>query len=117
MKNDYEESGEDWQLEVDGSGNVLRLLGQQVAKAGRDVTLTLDIPAQKAAEAAIKGKKGAIVAINPQNGAILAMASYPDFDPNIFSTQISNEVWKKLQNKGNPFVNRALRGFPPASTF
>ena len=105
------------QLEVDGSGNVLRLLGQQVAKAGKDVTLTIDIPTQKAAEAAIKGKKGAIVAINPQNGAILAMASYPDFDPNIFSTQISNETWKKLQSKGNPFVNRALRGFPPASTF
>ena len=105
------------QLEVDGSGNVLRLLGQQVAKAGRDVTLTVDIPTQKAAEATIKGKKGAIVAINPQNGAILAMASYPDFDPNIFSRQISNATWKKLQSKGNPFVNRALRGFPPASTF
>ena len=45
------------------------------------------------------------------------MVSYPTFDPNVFSSRITPEIWKKLQGKGNPFVNRAMRGFPPASTF
>lgn len=105
------------QLEVDGAGKVLRLLGQKVGKAGKDVTLTLDLETQKAAEAALGDRKGAVVALNPRNGGVLAMASYPRFDPNIFSTQITPQTWKQLQSKGNPFVNRAMRGFPPASTF
>ncbi|HEY9668438.1 MAG TPA: penicillin-binding protein 2 [Coleofasciculaceae cyanobacterium] len=105
------------QVEVDGAGHVLRVLGQKKAKSGKDVALTLDLKVQKAAEAALGNRKGAIVALNPQNGAVLAMVSRPTFDPNIFTTRITSETWKKLQGKGNPFVNRAMRGFPPASTF
>ena len=105
------------QLEVDGAGRVLRFLGQKVGKAGRDVTLTLDLATQKAAEAALGNKKGAIVALDPRNGEVLAMASYPRFDPNIFSNQITPAIWKQLQGEGNPFLNRSLQGFPPASTF
>ena len=105
------------QVEVDGKGRVLRVLGQKQAKAGKDVRLTLDLDVQKAAEKALGDRKGAIVAINPKNGAVLAMVSRPTFDPNIFSTRITPDIWKRLQGKGNPFVNRALRGFPPASTF
>lgn len=105
------------QVEVDGAGQVLRVLGQKKAKAGKDVQLTLDLKVQKAAEAALGNRKGAIVALNPNNGAVLAMVSRPTFDPNIFSTRITSETWKQLQGKGNPFVNRSLRGFPPASTF
>jgi penicillin-binding protein 2 len=104
-------------LEVDGSGKVLRFLGEEPAKAGKNLTLTLDMEVQKAAEAALGQQKGAIVALDPNNGAVLAIASYPSFDPNIFSSRITPEIWKQLQAQGNPFLNLALRGFPPASTF
>ncbi|MEP0886548.1 penicillin-binding transpeptidase domain-containing protein, partial [Trichocoleus sp. ST-U3] len=105
------------QVEVDGAGQVLRILGQKEAKAGKDVTLTLDLDLQKAAEAALGNRKGAIVALNPNNGAVLAMVSRPTYDPNLFSTRITPDTWKQLQSKDHPFVNRALRGFAPASTF
>ena len=105
------------QVEVDGAGQVLRILGQKQAKAGKDVYLTLDLEVQKAAEAALGDRKGAVVALNPNTGAVLAMVSRPTFDPNIFSTRITADTWKQLQSKGTPFVNRAMRGFPPASTF
>ncbi|GAB4193916.1 MAG: penicillin-binding protein 2 [Coleofasciculaceae cyanobacterium] len=105
------------QVEVDGAGQVLRVLGQKKAKSGKDVQLTLDLKVQKAAEAALGNRKGAIVALDPKNGAVLAMVSRPTFDPNIFSTRITPDTWKQLQGKGNPFVNRSMRGFPPASTF
>lgn len=105
------------EIEVNGKGQILRVLGQKQAKAGKDVTLTLDFDLQKAAEAALGSRKGAVVAIDPNNGAVLAMASYPSFDPNVFSGRITPEMWEEMQSEGNPFVNRALRGFPPASTF
>ncbi|WP_017303143.1 penicillin-binding protein 2 [Spirulina subsalsa] len=105
------------QVEVNGAGQVVQILGQKQAKAGRDVTITLDLELQKAAEQALGSRRGAVVAIDPNNGAVLAMASFPTFDPNIFSSRITPETWQKLQGQGNPFVNRALRGFPPASTF
>ena len=105
------------QVEVDGSGQVLRILGQKESKPGKDVRLTLDLDVQKAAEKALGNRQGAIIAMNPENGAILAMASRPTFDPNIFSKRISPETWENIQRKDHPFVNRAIRGFPPASTF
>ncbi|HEY9650914.1 MAG TPA: penicillin-binding protein 2 [Coleofasciculaceae cyanobacterium] len=105
------------QVEVDGAGQVLRILGQKEAKSGKDIQLTLDLKTQKAAEAALGNQKGAIVALDPNNGAVLAMVSRPTFDPNIFSTRVTANTWKELQKKGTPFVNRSMRGFPPASTF
>lgn len=105
------------QLEVDGAGKIMKIIGQKEAKAGKDVTLTLDLDVQQAAEAALGDRLGAIVALDPRDGGVLAMVSNPTFDPNIFSGQITEDTWKSLQKKGNPFVNRALRGFPPASTF
>ena len=105
------------QVEVDGAGQIVKVLGQKQAKSGKDVYLTIDLEVQKAAEAALGDRKGAIVALNPNNGAVLAMVSRPTFDPNIFSSRISPAIWKQLQGKDHPFVNRALRGFPPASTF
>ena len=104
-------------LEVDGGGRVLRFLGEDPAKAGDNLTLTIDLEVQKAAEQALGQQRGAIVALNPENGAVLAIASYPSFDPNIFSGRITPDIWKQLQSQGNPFLNMALRGFPPASTF
>ena len=104
-------------LEVDGAGKVQRLLGIKEALSGNNVNLTLDLDLQKSAEAALGERKGAVVALDPRDGAVLAMVSYPGFDPNIFSGRITPEIWKRVQGKGNPLVNRALRGFPPASTF
>ena len=105
------------QVEVDGAGNVVKILGEKQTHAGKDVTLTIDLDLQKAAEAALGSRKGSIVAIDPNNGAILAMVSRPAFDPNLFSTRISEKQWQRLQSKDHPFVNRALQGYPPASTF
>lgn len=105
------------QVEVDGAGQVVRILGRKQTHTGKDITLTLDMDVQKAAEAALGNRKGAIVAIDPNNGAVLAMVSRPAFDPNLFSTRITEAQWKQLQSADHPFVNRAIQGFPPASTF
>ena len=105
------------QVEVDGAGQVVRILGQKSTKTGQDVTLTLDVDLQKVAEQALGDLKGAIVAIDPRNGAVLAMVSRPAFDPNLFSTRITDAQWQQLQSVDHPFVNRALQAFQPASTF
>lgn len=105
------------QVEVDGAGRVLRVLGEKPARAGNDVQLTIDLDVQRAAERALGNRKGAIVAIDPRDGSVLAMVSRPAFDPNLFSTHITDAQWQQLQSKEFPFVNRALQGYPPASTF
>lgn len=105
------------QVEVDGMGRVLEVIGEKPAIAGEDVTLTLDLELQQVAEEVLGDRIGAIVAMDPNNGAILAMASRPAFDPNLFSSPITSSQWEELQGLNNPFVNRALRGYPPASTF
>ncbi len=105
------------ELEVNGAGKITKVLGRRAAKLGKDITLTLDLDIQKAAEVALKKRAGAVIVIEPYTGQILAMASSPTFDPNFFSTPIAPKVWKQLQKKDASFVNRALQGFPPASTF
>ena len=106
------------QVEVNAAGQVQRVLGDKPAKAGRDLRLTLDLALQKAAEQALNGvRKGAIVAMDPQTGAIRAMASRPTFNPNVFSDGPSTLQWANLNRPEAPLLNRALRGFPPASTF
>ncbi|MBW4658970.1 MAG: penicillin-binding protein 2 [Drouetiella hepatica Uher 2000/2452] len=105
------------QVEIDRSQRVIRVLGEKTARAGNDVQLTLDLDVQRAAERALGNRKGAIVAIDPRNGAVLAMVSRPAFDPNLFSTYITDAQWQRLQSQEFPFVNRALQGYPPASTF
>ncbi|BAZ52409.1 peptidoglycan glycosyltransferase [Nostoc sp. NIES-4103] len=106
------------QVEVDGAGRPLRVLGEKQAKAGKDLHLTIDLDLQKAAAKALGDRDGAIVAIDPKNGAVLAMVSHPTFDPNIFSKQkLSQKDWEMVQGADHPLVNRALSAFPPASTF
>ncbi|BBD60914.1 peptidoglycan glycosyltransferase [Nostoc sp. HK-01] len=106
------------QVEVDGAGRPLRVLGEKQAKAGNDLHLTLDLDIQKAAEKALGDRDGAIVAINPKNGAVLALVSHPTFNPNIFSKQkLTQKDWESVQGEDHPLVNRALSAFPPASTF
>ncbi|MGF1570046.1 MAG: penicillin-binding protein 2 [Nodosilinea sp.] len=105
------------QVEVDSAGRIISILGEKPAAAGQDIQLTLDLELQRAAEAALGSRRGAIVAMDPRNGAILAMASWPTYDPNIFTTRITEDQWQQLQGADHPFLNRALQAFPPASTF
>ncbi len=106
------------QVEVNAAGQVQRILGDKPAKAGGDLRLTLDLQLQRVAEQALNGvRKGAIVAMDPQTGAIRAMASRPTFDPNLFSDGPTVRQWADLNRPDAPLLNRAFRGFPPASTF
>jgi len=106
------------QVEVNAAGQVQQVLGDKPAKAGQDLTLTLDLPLQQAAERALDGvRKGAIVAMDPQTGAIRAIASRPTFDPNLFSDGPTSSQWASLNSPNAPLLNRAFQGFPPASTF
>ncbi|MFB2772768.1 penicillin-binding protein 2 [Pelatocladus sp. BLCC-F211] len=106
------------QVEVDRAGHPQKVLGEKQAKPGNDLHLTIDLNVQLAADKALGDRQGAIVALDPNNGAILAMVSHPGFDPNIFSKQkLSQKDWESLQGQAHPLVNRALSAFPPASTF
>ena len=106
------------QVEVNAAGQVQRIIGEKSAKAGQDLRLTLDLALQQAAERALDGvRKGAIVALDPQTGAIRALASRPTFDPNVFSPAPSSSQWSSLNSPDVPLLNRAFQGFPPASTF
>ena len=106
------------QLEVNAAGEVQRVLGDKQARSGQDLRLTLDLELQQAAERALATvAKGAIVAMDPQTGAIRAMASRPNFDPNIFTTGPTVAQWTALGGPEAPMLNRAFQGFPPASTF
>lgn len=105
-------------VEVDANGQVIQVIGEQPSRMGQEIQLTIDIELQKAAEQALGQRKGAIVALNPNNGEVLAMASWPTFDPNLFSQErITEREWQALQELPHPFVNRAIQAFPPASTF
>lgn len=105
------------QVEVDSTGKVLRILGEKPSQPGKDIYLTLDLKVQQAAEKALGNRKGAIVALDPRTGGVLAMVSRPAFNPNWFARRMTQTQWQDLQKREFPFVNRALQGFPPASTF
>src|SRR4030088_1570242 len=89
------------------------------AVAGKQLKLTLDIDLQIAAEQALEGKNGAIVAMDPRTGEILAMASRPTFDPNDFAVRVSRDEWNKLVNDPDkPLLNKAIQAqLAPRSTF
>ena len=88
------------------------------AQPGANLYLSIDLDVQKAASKALEGSRGAIVAIDPTNGEILALVSAPSFDPNAFATGMSTSEYSMLQNdEGRPLFNRAVRGsYPPGST-
>ncbi|MCU0550850.1 MAG: penicillin-binding protein 2 [Leptolyngbya sp. Prado105] len=104
-------------IEVDSAGKELKMLGTQQPIAGQPLQLTMDVKVQQAAEKALGGRRGAVVVLNAKTGGVLAMASGPTFDPNIFTRKISQKAWDELQKKEHPFLNRALQGYPPGSTF
>ncbi|NES91029.1 MULTISPECIES: penicillin-binding protein 2 [Okeania] len=104
-------------IEVDAKGNKIQELGAKNPTSGKSVKLTLDIDIQKAAEKALGNRRGVAVAINPKTGEILAMASRPTFDPSLFTGKMTTSEWQRLQGASKPFLNRALQGYPPGSTF
>ncbi|HEV2149027.1 MAG TPA: penicillin-binding protein 2 [Longimicrobiaceae bacterium] len=110
-------------LEVDARGRVVGRFAEQHTKApvaGRDLRLTLDVDLQRYARAVFPaGMKGAVVAMAPSTGEILAMYSAPTYDPNLLVGRISPRVWRELNtNPGRPLLNRATAGiYPPGSTW
>jgi penicillin-binding protein 2 len=104
-------------IEVDVVGTPTRLLGFSAAIPGADVKLTIDIELQEAAEKALGSQPGAVVVLDPWSGEVLALASHPNYDPNIFIDKKNPYRAAALLDPRNPFMNRALGIYPPGSTF
>lgn len=107
------------QVEIDAHGRVRQVLDVKPAQAGQNITLQLDSRLQIAATAALGERRGAVVAIDPASGGILALVSQPSYDPNLFVTGISTENYRQLaDSKDVPLFNRAVNGqYSPGSTF
>lgn len=107
------------QVETDAGGRAIRTLSRRAPVSGSDLTLTLDSRLQEVAEKAFGQYRGALVAIEPKSGEVLAFISKPGFDPNLFIDGIDPVNWDALNNSlDKPLNNRALRGqYPPGSTF
>jgi penicillin-binding protein 2 len=106
-------------VEVDVAGRPVRVVGRQAARPGNSLVLNIDATLQRVAEAALRGRPGAVVALNPQNGEVLVLASGPTYDPSVFSGGISAANWRTLTgDRRFPLVNRATEGaYEPGSIF
>ncbi len=105
------------EVEINNQGRIIRTLDYTPPTPGKDLTLTLDIELQMIAKRALSGKRGAVVAMDPRTGGILAMYSNPSYDGNLFVHGISTKNWNKIRNsKDLPLINRSVQGYPPAST-
>ena len=107
------------QVEIDSGGRGIRTLSRTPAQPGNNITLTIDIKLQEIAEQAFGERRGAMVAIEPDTGSVLAFVSRPGFDPNLFVDGIDPQSWAELNNSPDrPLNNRAIAGvYPPGSTF
>ena len=105
-------------IEVDANQNLIRTIQTVPAISGENIYLTIDSRLQKIAEKEFNNRKGALVAIDPNNGEILAYVSQPTFDPSLFTNGISQENWLQLNDKINrPLLDRVISGaYPPGST-
>jgi len=106
------------QVEVDAGGRAIRALSRNEALSGNNLVVTLDLQLQRVAEEAFQDYRGALVAMDPRTGEVLALVSKPGFDPNLFVDGIDPQNWDALNNSPDkPLNNRALRGqYPPGST-
>jgi len=104
---------------VDSMGRRMGEFSRRPPVPGQDVLLTLDVPLQKKAEELLEGREGAVVVLDPRNGEVLALASFPTFDPNAFINRFTPEEWMTLVNSPEfPLENRAIRGlYAPGSVF
>ena len=107
------------QVEVDAAGRRIKVISRKPPVSGADVSLTINRELQMLAEKALDGKHGAVVAMDPRNGQILALASSPSYDPNLFITGFDAATWKNMVSSTDyPLHNRALTGqYPPGSVF
>ncbi len=107
------------QVEVNANGQVVRVLKTVAAKPGQNIHLTIDQALQKKAESLLRGVAGAAVAMEPDSGRILALASSPSFDQNYFAAGMSHDQWDTLvSNPFRPMENKAIQGeYPPGSTY
>ncbi len=107
------------QVMVDSRGNERQVIGTKEAKSGQRLQLTLDLDLQSVAELSMEGRQGAAIAINPQNGEILAMVSRPTFDPNKFTVRIRSKDWREYaDDPDRPLFNRVIQAqLAPGSTF
>ena len=107
------------QVVVDNRGQVRKEIGIKPAIPGKDLQLTIDLDLQAVAELAMEGKNGAVVALDPRNGEVLAMVSRPSFDPNKFAVHIKSKDWREIaDNPDKPMMNRVIQeAQAPGSTF
>ena len=107
------------EVEVDSGGRAVRLLRRTPAIPGNNVVLTLDLKLQEIVEKAFGNRRGALVAIEPSTGGVLALVSTPSFDPNLFVDGIAPQDWDQLNtDQDKPLLNRAIySAYPPGSTF
>ena len=107
------------QVEIDAAGRGIRTLSRVASEPGNNVTLTLDMRLQEVAEVAFGERRGALVALEPSTGGVLALVSRPGFDPNEFVDGIDPQYWSDLNSSADrPLNNRAIAGlYPPGSTF
>jgi penicillin-binding protein 2 len=106
-------------VEVDSYGNERHVLDDKEAIPGKNLQLTIDLDLQAVAELAMENRRGAVVALDPRTGEVLAMVSRPAFDPNLFAGRIRSKDWKELvDNPAHPLMNRAIQAQQaPGSTF
>ncbi|MCP1660927.1 penicillin-binding protein 2 [Neisseria perflava] len=107
------------EVEKDAYGNIVRVLKNVPPKMGQTLRLAMDIRMQQEADHIFGNRRGAMVALNPQNGDVLAFVSKPSFDPNLFIDGIDSDTWKALnEDWKKPLINRVTQGlYPPGSTF
>jgi penicillin-binding protein 2 len=107
------------EVETSAGGKAVRRLASRPATPGQNVVLSLDIKLQKMVEDLFGDRRGALVAMDPRTGEVLAFVSKPTFDPNLFVDGIDSESWKALSESiDKPLLNRAMRGtYPPGSTY
>ena len=104
-------------LEKDSKGNVIKVLSTEPPKKGKNLKLSIDLELQRTLFKEFTGKKGALIAIEPETGFIRALISSPSYDPNYLNNFYSEEIEKILQDENSPLFNRAVSGqYPPAST-
>ncbi|MCX6345065.1 MAG: penicillin-binding protein 2 [Armatimonadetes bacterium] len=107
------------QIEVNAFGSVVRILGEKESVPGKTLKLSIDRDLQVAGLRALGNQKGAVIAIDPQTGAVLAMVSAPAYNPNVFVKKVKIADWRAINSDpGNPQQNRCVgNSYPPGSTF
>ncbi|WAW10742.1 penicillin-binding protein 2 [Oxalobacter vibrioformis] len=107
------------EMEVSAGGRAIRTLSHSAPVPGNNLYLSIDIELQKVVEEAFGNRRGALVAIQPETGEVLAYVSTPTYDPNLFVEGIDQQSWDELNNSpDHPLINRPLRGaYPPGSTY